>query len=407
MVHRSPRRRLTTVLGVTLGLVAVLGAACGGGDGSGAPGGGGGTLKVGALYAMTGSGSFYGKVMSAGSELAAFEVNGSGGAQNYKFELMVEDHQSGDADVAVSASRKLIQVNSVPVILSSFTAPTVAVQSVAKTQGVLVFNGGGVGADLVGKENLYNTRMLGSQLMPALVQHASKEEGATRLATIFWNDAAGRSINKVTKDACGQAGCEVVAEEPHEIGATNFSAQLARIKARDPQMLVLGSYGNDVGYIVQQARRLGLNIPIIGNEWTPDAAKIAGDSLEGYTVIMDRFEPSSDDPEAKQFVAAYQKKNKDKPEFYAANYYDLVRYVVPDLIAMATKAGEDPTAKGVLVDQMAAAVKAKHQFKTVYGDAMVFSQDGTVNKPAAVFEVRDGELVRTLGFEDGQLTQAG
>ena len=403
MLDKRPQRRLA----VMLGLVAMVGAACGGGgDAEGGGSDGGGTLKIGALYAMTGSGSFYGEVMSAGSELATSQVNGSGGADKFKFDLVIEDHQSGDADVAVSAARKLIQVNSTRVILSSFTAPTVAVQSLAKPQGVVVFNGGGVGADLIGKENLYNTRMLGTQLFPALVRQAVQENKATRVATIFWNDAAGRSNNKVVKETCQKAGCQVVAEEPHEIGATNFSSQLARIKARDPQLLVIGSYGNDVGYIIQQARRLGLDIPIIGNEWTPDAAEIAGDAMEGYTVIMDSFDPTSDDPEATQFVAAYKKKNGKDPEFYAANYYDLVRYVLPDLIARATKAGEDPTAKGVLAEQMKAAVKEKHEFTTVYGDAMVFNPDGTVNKPAAVFEVRDGALERTMDFDDGRLTPA-
>jgi len=42
--------------------------------------------------------------------------------------------------------------------------------------------------------------------------------------------------------------------------------QLARIKAASPDVLVLGSFGNDVGYIVKQAREIGIDAPIIGNE---------------------------------------------------------------------------------------------------------------------------------------------
>lgn len=404
MVHSSRHRRL----GVVLGLAAILGAACGGGGGGdGSGGSGGGTLEIGALYAMTGSGSFYGEVMSAGSELAVSEVNGSGGAENYELDLMIEDHESGDADVAASTVRKLIQVDGVPVVLSSFTAPTIAVQSQATSQGVLVFNGGGVGADLIDKDNLYNTRMLGTQLLPSLVEHATEEHDASRVATIFWNDAAGRSNNDAVKQTCEEVGCEVVAEEPHEVGATNLSSQLARIKARDPELLVVGSYGNDVGYIIQQTRRLGLDIPIIGNEWTPDSAEIAGEAMEGYTVIMDRFDPASEDPEGQPFVSAYNEEYGEDPEFYGANYYDLVRYVIPDLVSMAVEAGEDPTAKGVLVQQMESAVEQEHPFKTVYGESMVFNADGTVNKPAAVFEVRDGALERTMSFDNGQLTPLG
>lgn len=249
--------------------------------------------------------------------------------------------------------------------------------------------------------------MLGSQVMPTGVRWAARKYDAKRVATIFWNDAAGHSDNKATKQACAEADCTIVAEEPHEIGATNYTAQLSRIKSKNPQMLVIGSYGNDVGYIIKEARRLGLDIPIIGNEWTPDAAKIAGDAMDGYTVIMDRFDPSTNDPEGKKFVQAYKKKQGEEPGFYAANYYDLVRFVIPDLVHMAAKDDKDPHSPGVLADEMRQAVKSGHSFTTVYGDAMTFNSNGTVQKPAAVFKANNGELKRIAEYNRGKITESG
>jgi branched-chain amino acid transport system substrate-binding protein len=400
---RTSRARLAALIAT----MALAVAACGGGtegSGGGGGGGGGGTLPIGALFAMTGGGSFYGDVMSKGTQLAVDEVNSGGGAEGYTFELHVEDHRSGNVDAAVSATRKLVNIDGTPAILSSFTAPTVAVQPLAVNQGVLLLNGGGVGEDLVGKEHLYNNRMLGKQLLPALIEWAVEQNGAQRVATIFWNDAAGRSDNEAVKQGCEAAGCQVVAEEPHEIGATDYSAQLARIRAANPDMLVIGSYGNDVGYIIQQARRIGLDVPIYGNEWTPDAAAIAGPAMEGYVAIIDRFDPSTSDPEGKAFAQAYEQRYGSPPEFYAANYYDLVRFVIPDLIAMAGQAGQDPTQPDVLATQMAAAVEAGHEFETVYGEAMTFNPDGTVEKPAAVFEAGpEGQLTPIATFEDGAI----
>lgn len=402
MKRTSRARARLAAAGAALALTAT---ACGG---SGGAGGGTETLNMGALFAMTGEGSFYGDVMSKGSQLAVDQVNSGGGAHGYTFELQVEDHRSGQVDAAVSAARKLLNVDGATVLLSSFTAPTVAVQPLAVDQGVLLLNGGGVGSDLVGKENLYNNRMLGAQLLPAMVSWSAERHNAQRVATIFWNDAAGRSDNEAVKQGCQQAGCQVVAEEPHAIGTTDYSAQLARIRSANPDMLVIGSYGNDVGYIIQQARRVGLTVPIIGNEWTPDAAKIAGQAMEGYTAIIDRFDPATSDPEGKAFAQEYERRYGEEPEFYAANYYDLTRFVLPALIKMAGDAGEDPTEPGVLAAEMATAVEQGHEFDTVYGESMTFNQDGTVVKPAAVFEADgQGQITPIATFEDGRIVMPG
>ncbi|WP_170231572.1 ABC transporter substrate-binding protein [Pseudonocardia kunmingensis] len=385
--------------------VALVLAGCGDGGGTG---GGAEPLQVGALFAMTGEGSFYGDVMSKGSQVAVDQVNAGGGAEGHTFELQVEDHRSGNVDAAVSAARKLLNVDGATVLLSSFTAPTVAVQPMAVDQGVLLLNGGGVGDDLVGVANLYNNRMLGKQLLPSLVSWTAQQSGAQRVATIFWNDAAGTSDNEAVKEGCRTAGCQVVAEEPHEVGATDYATQLARIRSADPDLLVIGSYGNDVGYIIQQARRLGMMVPIIGNEWTPDAAAVAGAAMEGYVAIIDRFDPAASDPEGAAFAQEYQQRFGVAPEFYAANYYDLLRFVLPDLIAMATRAGQDPTQPGVLADQMAAAVAQGHEFGTVYGETMTFNPDGTVEKPAAVFAADGaGRITPIASFDDGRIVPAG
>jgi branched-chain amino acid transport system substrate-binding protein len=387
-------------------VLALALAGCGGGSDEQA-GGEAGAVQIGALFAMTGEGSFYGDVMSKGSQIAVDQVNAGGGAEGHQFELQVEDHRSGNVDAAVSAARKLVNIDGTGVVLSSFTAPTVAVQPMAVDQGVLLLNGGGVGDDLVGKEHLFNNRMLGKQLLPSLVGWAVEQHGAQRVATIFWNDAAGTSDNEAVKEGCQAAGCQVVAEEPHEIGATDYATQLARIRAADPQLLVIGSYGNDVGYIIQQARRLGLTVPIIGNEWTPDAAKVAGPAMDGYVAIIDRFDPSSGDPEGTAFAQEYQQRFGAAPEFYAANYYDLVRFVLPDLVAMAGQAGRDPTEPGVLAEEMTAAVQQGHEFGTVYGESMTFHPDGTVEKPAAVFRADgQGKITPIATFTDGRIVPA-
>lgn len=408
----------TTVLPMILALVF---AACGGGgagtgdeteggdtgqetSAEGADDQEGGTIPVGLIVAITGSGSFYGEVMPNGAQLAAERIREEGGIEGYEFEILVEDHESGDADVAVTAARKLMNIENVPVILSSFTAPTVAVQSLAAEQGVLVMNGGGIGSDLVGKEGLYNTRMLGAQLMPGLVRWAVEQHDAQRVATLFWNDAAGRAINQTVIDVCSEGDCEVVAEEPHEVGATNYSSQLARIRSANPDLVALGSYGADVGHIIAQARRQGIEVPIIGNEWTPDAQEVGGEAMEGYVAVLDQFNPEADE-DASEFADAYQASYDEAPEFYGANYYELVWFVLADLVRLAVENGEDPSEPGVLLQTMEQAAADNHEFETAYGESMTFNEDGTVQKPAGVYEIQDGELQQIADLVEGEVAE--
>lgn len=351
------------------------------------------TLKVGMLLAMTGPGAFYGQVMSRGAQLAVDQINRGGGIGGYKLELVIEDHKSGDADAGVSGARKMLDVDKVPVILTSYSAPTLAIQPLAVEKKVLLLNGGGVGSSLVGKANLYNTRMLSSQTAPFIVQWAVSRVKAKRVATLFWNDAAGQGVNGSIKETCAKAGCQVVAQEPHDIGAKAYTAQLARIKAARPDVLALGSFGDDVGYILNQARAYGITVPIVGVDWTPNAQKIGGKAMDGYVIASDRFDAEGGDAKTKGFVEAYRAAHKDTPEFYAANYYEHVQFVLQPLMKRVVDRKADPGQPGELLAEMGRALKEGFAFPSVYGGDMKLHADGTVIKPLGVFEIKDGKLV--------------
>ncbi len=352
-----------------------------------------GTVKIGMLLAMTGPGASYGQVMSRGAQLAVDQINQGGGVSGHKLAIVIEDHKSGDADAGVSGARKLLDVDKVPVILTSYTAPTLAIRPLAAEKKVLLLNGGGVGSSLVGKAVLYNTRMLSSQSAPYIVQWVVGRLKAKRVAVLAWNDAAGQGITAAIKETCAKAGCQVVAQEPHDIGAKTYTTQLARIKAARPDVLIVGSFGDDVGYILNQARAYGVTQPILGVEWTANAEKIGGKAMEGYVVAIDRFDPDGTDARTRAFVDAYRAAYKEAPDFYAANYYEHVRYILEPLMKRVIARKGDPANPGELLAEMERALKEGVTFGSVYGGDMKLHADGTVIKPMGVFEVKDGKLV--------------
>ncbi len=402
--------RSRTAMALVLAVLTVVAAACGGGKSSsptpqaGTPGAGGtattaapkGTVKIGMILAMTGAGSFYGKVMSQGAQLAVDQINAAGGAAGYKLQLVIEDHKSGNADAAVTGARKLISQDHVAAILSSYSAPTLAVQPIAADNSMLVFNGGAVSPALLNKKNLYNTRALGNQLAPQVLTYIFGQATGHKLATIHWNDIAGQSVQQDVKKFWEGKGGQVVDDEPYKSGTTNYSAELARIKAANPDIIGIWSWGTDVGYIVKQARQLGINAKIVGVEWTADDAKIAGADAQGTIVALDTFDPSLS-PAAQKFADAYKAKYNEPAEFYAANYYDLV-YVVKTLVEQAAKDGKDPTQPASLTG----AFPQVKSFPTVYGAELKFQRDGSAVKPSAIYAVQTDGSLKKLTSAGGQ-----
>src|ERR671912_669888 len=67
----------------------------------------GAEIKIGVAAALTGNASQYGVPIRKGFELAVGEINGSGGVNGNRLELVIEDEQ-GKKEEAINVFRKLI-----------------------------------------------------------------------------------------------------------------------------------------------------------------------------------------------------------------------------------------------------------------------------------------------------------
>lgn len=346
-------------------------------------------FRFGAVLAMTGAGAWYGQVMSGGFLTAMDEINGKGGIGGIKFKAVIEDHQSGSGAAAISGFNKLVNVDKVPFSFTSFTAPTLSIIPVANEKQVLLINGGAVGPKLVkASPYLFNNRMLAVMHGVGLIQRA-KERGFTKMAALYWNDDAGLGTHKYVEPRWKAMGGTIVAAEAHPLGATDYKPYLSKIMAANPDFLALWQWSKDWGIAVKQAREMGFAKPIMGIEFTPDAAKIAGATADGYEAITDFFDPKSPDPWSKSFVANYKAKFGTEPEFYAANYYEGV-YILAELIKKAKSRGGDYW-NGKALREALVEIKS---FPSVYGGQVEFNpDDGTCKKKTALFVVKGGERV--------------
>lgn len=341
------------------------------------------TFEIGAILAMTGSAPHIGQVMAQGIKLAVDEINGKGGVDGIKLNVTIEDHKSGKAKEGVAGMQRLLSLHHTQAVLSSFSAPTLAIAPIADREKIFVINGGGVSAKLINASKyMVHNRLLSSSLASAIAD-LSKKRGYKRMAIFHWKDAAGESVREILAGEWKGDGRKVVAAETVVQGAANIDTQVAKIRASRPDVVALGLFEPEAGLAVKRLRELGVKVPIIGVEWTDENAKIAGKYAEGYEYMLEVFKPTAQNPWSQQFAKDYKKAFNEDPDIYSANYYEAT-YVIAELIKRARAKGGDYW-NG---EKLYQAMWDNPTFKSVYGKTMTFDKKtGLARKPLAHFKV--------------------
>jgi branched-chain amino acid transport system substrate-binding protein len=358
--------------------------------------GAGVTIPAGMLLAMTGQGSFFGKVMSSGAKLAAAQIKAAGGID---YQISIADHKSGSVPAALSGVRQLLTQDSIKILQTSYGAPSEAIVPLIAQNKLLSFNGGGSSPGQVGKPFLWQTRMIfGDDPCPGgLAWIVKTNPNAKRLAIIGTQENGVAGAKTIGPQVWTQlTGGTVVANEQHDVGATDFSSIIARVKSTNPDAILTFSFGNDVGYLVKQLREANVKVPIMGIEFTAQAAQVAGQTYDSYNFATDFYDPKNPNPWNKIFVAGHKKMFGVDPEYYGANYYEQV-FFVWELVRRVLAAGGDPTDTSALE----AALEKNPRFKSLYGgtasapgEVELNPSDHTISKPMGVFKVVGGQPVK-------------
>lgn len=344
-------------------------------------------LTIGALLPMTGPQAYYGNKMYNGSIMAVEKINAAGGVAGYKLKLEVVDYKNVDVNLAITGTRKMIAIDKIPALLTSFTTVILGAHPVGVKANVVMFNGGADSPKLMNLPYLHTTRLLQSQLIPPMVNLFWKM-GIRRLATIYTSGpGAELPIQQVLMPEWIKMGGTIVATEPHEYGAIDYSAHLARIKAAKPDAIYDLSTGQDTAYIIKGAREIGLTCPVHVRDWDASYQAIAGKTSENVYVCMEYFDRQSENPSTREFVKAYEARHKEPPDFFSANYYDAV-CIIAEMINRVVAKGGDPLDGA----QLESSLSENPKFDSVFGGKLELLKDGTARKAVAIFRIIDGKL---------------
>lgn len=347
--HRHLRRIGRAVLSLLLAGAAALPAAAQGSDTIT-------TAKLGAVYALSGPVAIYSTTIKNALDMALSELNAQG---DLKIDLMLEDDRSTKDD-AINVYQKFIQRDNVLLIFGPliggqvFAAGPLAQRAKVPVMLTSVATPGVTGIG----DYIFRTSVESATIIPATVKVAKEQLKSVRAAQIYTNDdqfSVGEF--KAYQAALKAAGIQIVDVETLRTGDVDFSAQLTKIKAVNPDTLVISSQGQEAVGIMTQARKLGLDKVrfIGGNAFNAvGVVKDAGAAMEGALSATPWF-LSMDHPKNVEFVKKYREKYKSDPDWLAAQTYDAMYIVKQALLAAKIGKGDSvAVARSKLRDSLAA-----------------------------------------------------
>ena len=302
-------------------------------------------FQLGSVLALTGSGSFYGKTMSRGIDLAVKHVAAAGGPN---IKVTYWDHKSGDAPAGKQAITEIV-AKKIPAKLASYVDDLGAMLEDTAKNKIFTLDGGG-GTSIFGQKQPYfwGTRAITpNDVVPGLLKWwLENNPGKTKIGLVGWD--IGEPNNGIIKTdilakftAAGMTHNGLYELVP--VGIQDFSAVFPKIKANEPDLIVLGCYGQDPGSFMNQAATQGLKAKVVGFEFTPDGVNASKGTYDkdGYTFAYDYFDAANPvSPLAKLFVSEFKAAYGELPDFYAANFYENT-LVMWEVIRRVIKSGGD------------------------------------------------------------------
>ncbi len=295
-------------------------------------------IPVGAIEILSGPNSAYGIAIRAGLELALERINQAGILGGRKIKLFVED-SAGSKDQAVNAARLLIGRDKVVAIIGpTLSTEMFAAGPVANERHVPIIGTSTTanGITEIGPY-VFRTSLPEADVIPVAFARA-QARGAKTIALLYANDdAVSKSGFEVMKATATKLGLKILATESFGSKDSDFSAQLTKIRALDPDAVGIAALVEPVSGVLLAARDLGFGpktLFIGGNGAnSPKLGQIAGPAGDGLIVASPWF-IAKPDPLNTRFVADFRAKYNKDPDQCAAQAYDTM-FIVAEAIARA------------------------------------------------------------------------
>lgn len=343
------------------------------------------TIKIGGIAPLTGSLAIYGVTTTNGANLAVKEINENGGINGKKIDYIVLDTK-GDSTEAVMAYNKLVDSGMVGLIGEITSKPTLAVAEIAAQDNMPMITPTGTQVDITeAGPNVFRVCFT-NPYQGTVLANLAKDSFGAKTAAIVVNNSSDYSdgIAKAFAEQAEKVGISIVAKEGYSDGDKDFRAQLTKIAAANPDVLLVPEYYEQASLIATQAREVGMKAIFVGSDGWDGIAKTLDETSYGAienSYFTNHFSMQDQSPKIQNFLNEYRETYKEDPSAFSALGYDAV-YMMK---AAIEKAGS--TEKQAVVDALKG---IEYDGITGY---LTFDEHNNPVKAVTILKIVNGEYV--------------
>lgn len=249
------------------------------------------TITIGILGSLTGPAAIWGSGNHVAGTMYFNKINEAGGVHGRRIRWIVEDDGSSPPK-GIAAIKKLGGENVFALFGPAASAVVAAARPAIDGSGIPTFISipSTPRATEPFAKNVFRTGPLNDTLQGYLVaDFVVSELKAKRVALLSQSDEYGqRGGESVVKRLKEKHGMPPAAHEVFNVGDTDFTSQVLRVRDARPDALIVYGYIAPSSTIVRQAKQLGVEAKIIGSNATSSRLypKVVGDAAAGVLNVI-------------------------------------------------------------------------------------------------------------------------
>jgi branched-chain amino acid transport system substrate-binding protein len=306
-------------------------------------------VRIGHVGPTSGQIAHLGKDNENGARMAIDELNAKGvtiGGKKVKLELLAED-DAADPKQGTAAAQKLVDSKVHGVVGHLNSGTSIPASKIYSDAGIPQISPSATNPKFTRQNYKTTFRVVADDvhLGGTLGRYAVDQLKGKSIAVIDDRTAYGQGVaDEFIKGVEGKKG-KIVGREFTSDKATDFTAILTSIKAKNPDVIFFGGMDAVAGPMLRQMKQLGINAKLMGGDGicTGELPKLAAGTMGDGQVVCAEAGGVEGAQKAgmDKFKADFKKKFNADVQIYAPYVYDAVNVMVAAMV----KAGSSDPAK--------------------------------------------------------------
>lgn len=298
------------------------------------------TIKIGIPQPMTGPNTQYGTQIQAGALTAIETINAKGGVKGKKLEpILIDD--GCEPKQAVPAANRVVNAGAKFAVAHACSGVTVPAVNVYEQEGIVAITPGATSplvTDTIKPHFFFRTIGRDDQQGPFAAKYIAQTLKPKKVAVLHDKQTYGSGVATQVKDSLAKEGVNVALFEGINVGDSDYSAVITKLKSAGVDLVYFGGYHPELGLLLRQAREQGLDVQFMGPEGTAnqDLVAIAGPAIDGLLVTLPADFTKM--PGNEGIVQAFRDAKRDPDGAFQMPAYAAVQILAKSIEAV----GEDP-----------------------------------------------------------------